>query len=477
MTQKAPHQGAVVEPVARSDRGARVFVWSVWLIMMLFALVCIAKYGRNIPLAEDWQLVAPLTGNEPNLVSWLWSQNNEHRVPLPRLILLVLLKVTNGDFRVGMFFNVITLGVLASLMILVARHLRGDRTDYADAFFPIALLHMGNWENLVWSWQVGFVLPTAIICGVLLVMIAHPTLTTPGAAVFTGVSLVLLPLCGGNGLLFVPFLGLWLSYCGVLQWYAVKTNGGQRWTSGFLLGSAAIALCIIGLYFVGYQRPDWNPPSPGVGASLQTGAKFLALGFGPVAAKSWKLSIFVAFAVLVPSLGMAVRGVLRHKGLERHRALGVLLFFCMLAVFALAMGWGRSGLVPTAGMPMRYVLLSVPTLCTAFFVWELYGSRRFRTLVQRGLLLGVCLLIPFNTMAGFQWRDWYLGGMNAVEQDLLGGTRRSLIAKRHREFLIHWWHEAKLAAHMQMLHDAGSGPFAKIRENPANPKTSIPAKP
>ncbi len=63
MTQKAGHQGAAVEPVARSDRGARVFVWSVWLIMMLFALACIAKYGRNIPLAEDWQLVAPLTGH------------------------------------------------------------------------------------------------------------------------------------------------------------------------------------------------------------------------------------------------------------------------------------------------------------------------------------------------------------------------------------------------------------------------------
>ncbi len=129
------------------------------------------------------------------------------------------------------------------------------------------------------------------------------------------------------------------------------------------------------------------------------------------------------------------------------------------------MGWGRSGLVPMVGMPMRYVLLSVPALFTAFFMWELYGSRRFRTVVHRGLLLGMCLLIPFNTMAGFQWRDWYLGGMNGVEQDLLAGTPRSLLAKRHREFLIHWWDEAKLTAHMQMLHDAGSGPFAKMRED------------
>jgi hypothetical protein len=109
-----------------------VFVWSVWLVMMLVALACIAKYGRNIPLAEDWLLVAPLTGNEPDLTSWLWAQNNEHRVPLPRLILLALLKITNGDFRAGMFFNVITLGVIAFATIQVARHLRGGRTSFVD---------------------------------------------------------------------------------------------------------------------------------------------------------------------------------------------------------------------------------------------------------------------------------------------------------------------------------------------------------
>ncbi len=462
------HQVATAREEVRLDQGARVFVWCVWLIMMLFALACIARYGRNIPLAEDWVLVAPLTGNEPDLLGWLWSQNNEHRVPLPRLMLLALLKITNGDFRVGMFFNAIALAGLSLAMIEVARHLRGGETKFVDAFFPIALLHIGNWENLVWSWQLSFVLPAVLICGVLLVMVVQPTLATPRAAVLVGVSLVLLPLCGGIGLLFVPFLALWLSYCGVRHWQTVKTSGGQRWISGILIGAVAIALSIIGLYFVGYQRPYWNPPSPGIGATLQTAAKFLALGFGPAAAKSWKLSIFVAFALLVPSIGVAVNGVLSHKGLERHRALGVLLFSSSLAVFALAMGWGRAGLVPTVGMPIRYVLLSVPALCTAFFVWELYGSHKFRTLVQRSLLIGMCLLIPFNTMAGFQWRDWYLGGMNAVEQDLLTGTPASLLAKRHRKFLVHWWDETKLAAHMQMLHDMGSGSFAKMRKESSN---------
>ena len=170
---------------------------------------------------------------------------------------------------------------------------------------------------------------------------------------------------------------------------------------------------------------------------------------------------------------MAVSGVLRHKGQDRHRALGVLLFFSSLAVFALAIGWGRSGLVPTVGMPIRYVLLAVPAFCTAFFVWELYGSRKLRTTAQRGLLLGMCLLIPFNTMAGFQWRNWYRAGMDAVEHDLLAGTPRSLLAERHRAFLIHWWDETKLADSMRMLHEAGIGPLAQMREDPVNPEARL----
>ncbi|MEQ9232886.1 hypothetical protein [Coleofasciculus sp. E2-BRE-01] len=454
-------QASVSTAATHGDRRARIFVWAVWLVMILFALGCIVKYGRNIPLAEDWTLVAPLTGNEPDLASWLWSQNNEHRLPLPRLMLLGLLKLT-GDFRAGMVFNVITLGVVAAFTIRVARHLRGGRTDYADAFFPIALLHMGNWENLLWSWQLSFVVPTALIFALLLVMVTHPTLATSGAAVLSGVSLVLLPLCGAVGLVFALFLAPWLIYWGVRHWRTSKTNGGRRWSSGFLMGTAAIALALVGLYFVGYQRPYWNPPSPGLGATLKTAAMFVALGFGPVASKFWAPFVMAAFGLLVPSAGVAVLAVLRYQGWERYRALGVLLFFGILAIFSLAMGYGRSGLVPTAGMPMRYVLFAVPTFCTAFFIWELYGQPRYKILVQRGLLIVMCLLIPLNTAAGIIiWGNWYQQGMNAVERDWLAGTPASILAQRHRDFLVHWWDEKQLAEAIQMLHDAEIGLFAQ----------------
>jgi hypothetical protein len=268
-------RGLVSAFKARSDRGARAFVWSVWLAMMMAALFFLVKYGRIFPLNEDWWVVPPLTGNEPNLANWLWKQNSEHRIPFPRLILLALVKVTHGDFRASMLFTILLLGALACVMIHVARRMRGGRTIFADAFFPIVLLNLGHAENMYWGWQITQVIPTVLTSVMLLVIVGHQTLATPGAAVVAGITLVLLPLSGANGLISVPALALWLGYCGVRRWLAPNARGRQRWTGGFLIGSAVVALCLMGLYFVGYERPTWLPPNPVPGLRLRTNCQEL----------------------------------------------------------------------------------------------------------------------------------------------------------------------------------------------------------
>lgn len=447
-----------------------MLVRSVWLILILVDLFCVAQYGQNVPFNEDWDLVPPLTGNEPNLASWLWSQNSEHRVPLPRLILLVLLKLTSGDFRAGMFFNVVTLGILAFCMIQVARRLRGGRTIFADAFFAIALLHLGNRENLMWGWQLSFVVPTAMTCALFLVMVSCPTFSTPRTAIFGGACLVLLPLCGANGLLVVPFFALWLIYSGVINWYQA-----ERWIGALLIVSGMIAVILTALYFVGYERSTWYP-TVGLRGTLETTGKFLALGFGPGVAKSWKLSIMITIGFLLVSALAAMLAVMRHKGWERQRALGILLFAGNLVVFALALGWGRAGYYQLAQhkglLPERYVLFAVPILVVCFFVWELYGSKKIGNIAQIALLLGTIVLLPFNTKAGLDSGRWYLREMNSVQNDLLAGLPRSMLVQRHGAFLLHW-DENKLSAGMQMLHNAGIGPFAKMREDPVEPINSL----
>ena len=93
--------------------------------MLAAACAFVLRFGTNVPSWDDWDMVPTLTGEQPVTAFWLWSQHNEHRVPLPRLIMLALNKLTVVDFRVDMLFDALLLAALAGGMILVAQSLRG----------------------------------------------------------------------------------------------------------------------------------------------------------------------------------------------------------------------------------------------------------------------------------------------------------------------------------------------------------------
>ncbi|MCL5745489.1 MAG: hypothetical protein M1541_16455 [Acidobacteria bacterium] len=443
----------------RGDRAERAFVWSVWLVMLLAAGVCLVTYSYNIPLAEDWLLVPALTGHEPDFLRWLWSQSNEHRTPLPKLIFLFLLRMSHGDFRAGMLWNVALWGALALAMIRVARTLRGGRTRFADAVFPVALLHLGNWENLFWSWQIGFVLSTLLACALLSALVSREGLASRGAACMAGCSLMALPLCGGSGLLLVPLPAIWIFYCGVPH----RRSG----TGKFLLGSSVTAIALTCVYLIGYVRPSWAPPNPDTATELRATAQFLAMEFGPAARDSWFLSTSAAAVLLAASACVAARAALRLKAAERQQALGLMVFLGSTTLFAVAVAWGRAGAISLVsgygGWPARYTYLAVPGLFACFFVWELYGSQRLRMPAQAALLLGMCFLVPFNTVHGLEWRDFYSQGATALIEDLDAGVPGPVLAERHRMFLFHSVRTEELHRLMRMLQTAGMGPFSRMK--------------
>lgn len=449
-------------------------MWSIWLVMLLIALIFLVRDTYNIPFSEDWWLVPPLTGHEPNLLQWLWAQNNEHRIPFPRLILLLLLKATHGDFRTGMLLNIVVLSSLAFVSILVVRYIRGGRTSYADAFFPIALLHLGNWENMYWSWQFTQILPTVLTCAILLVIVSVRHLYTWEKAIIAGTSLILLPLSGANGLIFVPGLALWLSYSGVRQW-RLGEGRSEKWIGAFLVGMAVVALALTGLYFVGYQSPPHDTPNPTFTAALWASLQFLALGFGPVARTSWILSTITIFGLLTISAGVLVFNIVRLEHRQRYRALGVLVFLGNMMLFALAIGWGRAEVLhlPVWGgiWPTRYVLLAVPALFTAYFIWELYAPAQIGKSLRWFVFGGMLLLIPLNTVHGFWWQKWYAAGAETLEQDLRKGLPLDTVANRNREFLFRWMDSN--FDRLRMLRDAHVGLFANIVPDPVETEAPV----
>jgi hypothetical protein len=453
---------------ARPPRGSAPFVWGAWAVMLLVATASVAVYGRDIPFAEDWLLVAPLTGNEPHLVRWAWTPNSEHLVPIPKLLLLLLLKLSGGDFRVGMFFDTLLLAAVGGGAILVAGRLRGGHVRATDAFFPIALLHLGHWDNLLWSWQIQFVLSTALTVALLLLVVSwREGPPTPAGAAAAGACVTSLALSGGNGVVVAPAFAVWLLYCGVLRWRDERPRSGVSVTGALAIGSAAAVLALVAAYLLGYERPSWNPASPSPGATARTSLKFVAFGFGPAARDAWLVTSAAALGVLALAGRALLGGLASAWPTDRRRLLGLALLAGALVALALAMGWGRAGRVESSGrMSTRYALLAVPALCAAYFTAELYGSRGVRRLTQGALLVAAIGLLPMNTLVGVQRRNWFERGMESVESDVRAGVPVDALADRHYRFLLPWSRD-DLAAGIRMLREDCVGPLAQVQDGRA----------
>jgi hypothetical protein len=447
-------------PVDRST----LIVWTVWVAMTAVALATLYRYGRNIPLAEDWQLVMPFTGHEPDILRWLWSQNNEHRVPVPRLIMLLLLWLSNGDFRSGMLFDILSLSMLAAAMMRTASLVRG-KSSVSDAFFPLALLHLGHWENLFWTWQLSFVVSIELAALVLLVLVRRPALDTTLSFWTVTVALLLLPLCGATGLIFVPAFGAWTIWCVWSGRSHIKPVATWR-----RVGTLALVGAVALVYFVGYQRPDWNPPNPGLRASLQTALQFLALGWGPAVIGYW-WSAVATTVILLGATGACLLLRLWHHRRERPFELGALtIVMSNSLLFTLLMGYGRAGQIQIDGKwPLRYVLLSALTLCAVYFVWLRCGTPHTRRAVPAVLALVVAVLVVPNASNG--WRffgEWYDAGMTSLEADIASGQPVETLAERHQVFLVHWLEPARVAEQIEMLKARGVSAFA----DPSQHRTS-----
>jgi len=423
----------------------------------------IFTYSHNVPLAEDWDMVPALTGQQPNLLEWLWAQNNEHRLPLQKAIYLVLLKLSGGDFRIGMIASTLMLAGVCLAMILTTRRLRGGQTRLADAFFPLALLHLGHWENMVWSWQIQFVISTLLVCVWLLIIVRDRWPLPPKIALAAGVILVLLPLSGANGVLLTPFVASWLAAGTVLH----RRCTTSTWITPFQSACVILSIASAGLYFVDYVHPSWAPANPGLVPTVVAAVRFVGMAFGPVAAgkvhPKWISSVVICAAafLLASSIIPLWRGLFTERtSLARSRASGLLVFAAAIVALVLVMGWGRAGWVPRFGMPDRYALLSVPGLCAAYFAWMLYGPEAVRDRIAIAFAITSLLALPFNIRDGLAWRDWYVTGMRAFEHDLSAGSSWQELGDKHHNFLMHWNRDV-LVERMRMLHRAKIGPLGR----------------
>ncbi len=195
----------------RSDLVRRLVflvVWGTWAVMSVVALFYVYRYGSNVPSWDDWDMIPTMTRHQPVTFEWLWSQHNEHRIPVARLAMLGLCRIW-PDFRTGMVANVILMSLLAFGLIHAAGRIRGH-LELGDVFLPLAVLGLAQGLNYIWSWQIEFMLSTALAGIALLCIALYPLASPLITALQFGALVVLLAMSGAHGLALVPALSFWL---------------------------------------------------------------------------------------------------------------------------------------------------------------------------------------------------------------------------------------------------------------------------
>lgn len=442
---------------------------------MLAAAVClVAKYGSNIPSWDDWDMVPFVTGHQPITMKWLWSQHNEHRVLLPRLLFLGLMRLVTMDFRIGMYANVLATGGLALALIFSARRLRG-RSSFLDAFFPILLLNWGQAANILWCWQLQFY-ASMLLASAVLALVSRaltPPKLLPSAAI--GGCVLLLPLCGANGVSLVPALALWLEYGAVLHW-RTGTHGGKR-NAIILSAFALLAVLLVGLYFLGYHKVPYHPSTYKPWSVCRTAVQFITMGFGPgvvglgfdrrVPMPFWKI-VCAAIAVLVAVTGWRLVQTWRMELGERARAAGIILFLAAMLSLALGLGLGRNG------FETRYVTLSVPAFCAVYLAWSIPGSLRMQSLVRTTLFATSVIVLWPNIVWGLRYARDLKSHLAAFERDMLTGMPPYQLIQRHARYLN--LHHTVLMDYMPMLRRAGVGSFRHLGDDPLFREIRLPAE-
>src|SRR5262249_52715062 len=154
--------------------------------------------------------------------------------------------------------------------------------NFADAFFPLALLHWGHHETLQMSFSLQMVASTAL-AGAWLMLLTRRTDRPLGRAIWLILPCLLgLGLTGASGLVFVPALALWLASAG---WRGLRSRDVVRGMT--LLGLAALGAAVVVFYYADYHAPEPVHQRSDLVAAGRTGLQFLGMWAGLAGIRYW----------------------------------------------------------------------------------------------------------------------------------------------------------------------------------------------
>jgi len=443
----------------RGDHATKIVALGFWA--SLLATACyIAAFASAFPHDDDWE-VLPFTLGIPQYFpvtwEWLWSPHNEHRILLPRLLWIGLVRVFGPDPRVLIWLDVALLALTAAVFLRVVRNVRG-RTAVTDVLIPVALLGLGQYCNSLWAFQVMWFLP------ILLFAVSAWAMTRRGAAgsaILAVACTIPMTLSGGPGLLLAAPILAWSFARAAWLWRVPAASGARQRrgaTAVLALGLASLA-CIV-LYCQGLDRSaDNGPLQPGL--VLQGCVQLLSVAVGPADGADLQ----VVGGILAGIVGGAVALLCAVGWRREHRATAAGVAAVLGATLALAtvISWGRGPRTLGACWLPRYTLpasLFFPAVQLALAV-AVQGRRRWPAQVLSiGMLAVLAWRLPANVQQAIRHGQETTNAYRALEADIRSRVPAMTIARRHYAAVFNWPKAVpRVVDFLRMMDYADFGPF------------------
>jgi hypothetical protein len=355
------------------DRIAGILVWCAVLVPALVALRFVLRYAVNLPYADQWDFVAFFVVQDAGQLRWsdIWALHNEHRMVVPKLLMLGMARLTRWNVFVETLLSVAL--AFASLLLLLAmarpalREAHPWARLWAVAMLSLLVFSLSQVGNWLWGWQIQWFL--SVLAAIVAIALATAGLQSASASRYVigaGVAALVCQYSLASGAV------VWALVAAILAFHRRRGPILAVWAV------AAVAATVP--YAIGFERPA-DLPSP------------LAVLGQPLA-----LAIYVGKYLSGPlgrhtAIGMgavAVFFVLIAAAARRHRDRPALVLpWVMLGLFAMAnavlTGLGRVGTGVDQALTTRYVtialLLPVALVPLAFLAlrdagrsWRLAGG-------------------------------------------------------------------------------------------------------
>jgi len=225
-----------------------IAVWTQALYIVMTTTYWTLQSLHPIPYWDSWATADFLAREQPVTLSWLWSQHNEHRILIPRLISLADYRFFRGcgffDLALIWLMQVGSAGIIAFLSLDVIGRSRDRRPwrTLSGGLIVCLAFSAPQMENFFWSFQTGFVGAMffsllAFFCLKQSVVNGHSAFWIAGGALAAIASA--LGLAGGLITLFVFAAGSWIA----------------RTPRRTVLLIVAVFVAFTAAYLYGYSKP------------------------------------------------------------------------------------------------------------------------------------------------------------------------------------------------------------------------------